>query len=51
MTIATTRLDDADDDTALAEEELNELETFVELLTETDDEPATLEAVDDISET
>ena len=45
------KLDDADDDTALAEEELNELETPVELLTETDEEPATLEADEDISET
>lgn len=45
------RLDGPDDDIALAEEELNELDAPVELLTEADEDPAALEADDDISET
>ena len=49
--LALVRLEDPVDDIVLVEDELRELDTAEELLIDADEEPATLEAKDDASDT
>lgn len=49
--VALLTLEEPVDDIALVEDELKELDTVDELMTEADEEPATLDAADDVSDT